>query len=113
MRPVTVLLLALLTSTQAKAVDAPTKPATILLPQEEEIQLALEAAPEHLRAEATVYVFGMNGYRKVRTGTNGFTCLVNRDGNQRGDDDLKPTCWDPEGSRTIIPVMLRVGELLA
>jgi hypothetical protein len=37
-------------------------PATILLPQAEEIQLALEAGPEHLRADATVYVFGRNGY---------------------------------------------------
>jgi hypothetical protein len=87
--------------------------ATILLPQEREIELALEAGPEHLRAGATVYVFGKDGYRKVRDGDNGFTCLVNRDGNQKGDNDLKPTCWDAEGSRTILPVMLRVGELIA
>jgi hypothetical protein len=39
--------------------------------------------------------------------------MVNRDGNQRGDNDLKPTCWDTEGSRTIVPVMLRAGELIA
>jgi hypothetical protein len=39
--------------------------------------------------------------------------MVNRDGNQAGDNDLKPTCWDPEGSATIVPVMLRVGELMA
>lgn len=89
------------------------QPKTILLPEAEEIQLALEAGPEHLRAEATVYVFGKEGYRKVRSGSNGFTCLVNRDGNQAGDNDLKPTCWDAEGSRTIVPVMLRVGELIA
>lgn len=86
---------------------------TILLPQVEEIQLALESGPEHLRADATVYVFARDGYHKVRTGTNGFTCLVNRDGNQAGDNDLKPTCWDAEGSRTIVPVMLRVGEMIA
>jgi hypothetical protein len=86
---------------------------TILLPQDEEIQLALDAGPEHLRSDATVYVFGPEGYRKIRSGTNGFTCLVNRDGNQAGDNDLKPTCWDAEGSRTILPVMLRVGELIA
>jgi hypothetical protein len=87
--------------------------ATILLPQEQEIQTALEAGPEHLRAAATVYVFGKDGYRKVRDGNNGFTCMINRDGNQKGDNDLKPTCWDAEGSRTIVPVMLRVGELIA
>jgi len=85
----------------------------IFLPQEEEIQLALSAGPEHVRAAATVYVFGKKGYEKIRSGTNSITCMVNRDGNQAGDNDLKPTCWDAEGSATIVPVMLRVGQLLA
>lgn len=85
----------------------------IFLPKEQEIELALSAAPEHLRSDATVYVFGKRGYEKIRNGKNGFICMVNRDGNQRGDNDLKPTCWDPEGSATIVPVMLRVGQLLA
>ena len=85
----------------------------IFLPPEQEIELALSAGPEHLRAGATVYVFGKNGYQKIRTGKNGITCMVNRDGNQTGDNDLKPTCWDAEGSATIVPVMLRVGELMA
>ena len=85
----------------------------IFLPQEEEVELALSAAPEHLRSDATVYVFGKKGYERIRNGKNGFTCMVNRDGNQSGDNDLKPTCWDAEGSATIVPVMLRVGELMA
>jgi hypothetical protein len=85
----------------------------IFLPLAQEIELALGAAPEHLRLDATVYVFGKNGYQKTRSGKNGFTCMVNRDGNQTGDNDLKPTCWDAEGSATIVPVMLRVGELMA
>lgn len=84
-----------------------------LLPPEQEIELALKAGPMHLRDAATVYVFGVKGYEKVRTGVNGFNCLVNRDGIQNGDTAMHPTCWDPEGSRTILPVMLRVGELLA
>lgn len=84
-----------------------------LLPPEQEIELATSAAPEHLRKDATVYVFGKKGYEKARTGTNGFTCLVNRDGAQSGDQTLRPTCWDMEGGQTIVPVMLRVGELLA
>jgi hypothetical protein len=84
-----------------------------LLPREQEIKLAISAAPEHLRKEATVYVFGKGGYEKARTGTNGFTCLVNRDGAQSGDNTLRPTCWDIEGSNSIVPVMLRVGEMLA
>jgi hypothetical protein len=85
----------------------------IFLPHEQEIELALSAGPEHLRSNATVYVFGKKGYDKIREGKNGLTCMVNRDGNQSGDNDLKPTCWDAEGSATIVPVMLRVGELMA
>jgi len=84
-----------------------------LINREQEIELALKAAPVHLRKDATVFVFTKNGYEKVRPGSNGFTCMVNRDGLQNGDDAVHPTCWDPEGSRTILPVMLRVGELLA
>jgi len=84
-----------------------------LIDREQEIDLALKAAPIHLRKDATVFAFGAKGYEKVRTGTNGFNCMVNRDGIQNGDTAVHPTCWDPEGSKTILPVMLRVGELLA
>ena len=84
-----------------------------LFSRDEEIELALRAAPVHLRTGATVYTFGKKGYEKARTGTNGFNCLVNRDGTQNGEQSVYPTCWDPEGRRTILPVMLRVGELLA
>ena len=84
-----------------------------LLPQDYEVELALSAGPEHLRAGATVYVFGQHGYEKVKAGTNGFVCLVNRDGLQAGDRTLRPTCWDAEGGLSIVPVVLRVGELLA
>jgi len=99
--------------TETSAPDSPQAAMPIFLPQQQEIELALSAGPEHLRLEATVYVFGKKGYEKIRSGKNGFTCMVNRDGNQIGDNDLKPTCWDAEGSATIFPVMLRVGEMLA
>jgi hypothetical protein len=88
-------------------------PSPALLSPQQEIELALKAAPVHLRNEATVYTFGKRGYERARAGTNGFNCMVNRDGIQNGDTAVHPTCWDPEGSRTILPVMLRVGELLA
>lgn len=87
--------------------------ATPLLPQDYEVELALSAGPEHLSAGATVYVFGQNGYEKVKAGTNAFTCMVDRDGLQAGDQTLRPTCGDAEGGISIVPVMLRVGELLA
>ena len=86
---------------------------TWLLPQAYEVELALSAGPEHLRADATVYVFGRSGYERVKTGTNGISCLVNRDRFQLGDRTLRPTCWDAEGVVTILPEVLRVGELLA
>lgn len=110
MRRSSVAILAALFVRALPAADLTTVP---LLPEDEEIRLALEAGPEHLRADATVYVYGAEGYRKIRGGTNGFTCFVNRDGTQTGDTTLHPTCWDAEGGRTIVPVMLRVGELLA
>ena len=96
---------------EIKAGDA--IPSQALMSHEQEIELALKAGPVHLRNQATVYTFGKHGYEKARTGTNGFNCMVNRDGIQNGDTAVHPTCWDPEGSRTILPVMLRVGELLA
>ncbi len=79
-----------------------------LMPREKEMQMALSAAPEHLRANAGVYVLAEKGFEKVRDSTNGFTCIVNRD----HPLNLKPTCWDAEGARTIVPKVLRVGELL-
>ena len=101
------------TLAETSAPDGPQAVTLVFLPQPQEIELALSAVPEHLRVDATVYVYGKKGYEKIRRGNNGFTCMVNRDGNQAGDNDFKPTCWDAEGSATIVPVMLRVGEMLA
>ena len=44
---------------------------------------------------------------------DGFTCLVNRDATPQRAGKLLPACWDAEGSRTIVPLALRVGKLLA
>ena len=82
-------------------------------PEEVETTLALSAAPPHLREGATLYLFGRSGYTKVREGSNGFTCLLNRDAFLYGSFAFKPTCWDPEGATSYVPVMLRVGALLA
>jgi mannose-6-phosphate isomerase-like protein (cupin superfamily) len=79
-----------------------------LMPRDREITLALAAAPPHLRDAATVYVLERNGYVVARKGTNGFTCLVHRDHPM----NQKPTCWDREGSETIVPAVLKEGELL-
>lgn len=97
----------------ANRTDVEPNGSLVYLPQDLEVELALAAGPEHMRSEATVYVFGRSGYRQVRSGTNGITCLVNRDGQQDGSRTLRPTCWDAEGSATIVPVVLRVGGLIA
>jgi hypothetical protein len=84
------------------------QPLPELLPREKEIALALSAAPEHLRNNAGVYVLERNGFVKVRDSANGFTCIVNRD----HPLNQKPVCFDAEGTATILPKILRVGELL-
>lgn len=78
-----------------------------------EVELALSGAPAHLRGGATVYAFGASGYEKVRAGTSGVTCLLNRDAFFYGAKQFKPTCWDAVGDATYVPVMLKVGEMLA
>lgn len=99
-------------SAEDKTADAMAK-LNVVLPRDVEERLALSAAPEHLRAGATVYVFGKRGFERVRDGTNGFVCLVNRDAFFYDRSQFKPTCWDAQGEATFVPVMLKVGEMLA
>jgi hypothetical protein len=88
--------------------SATAQPLPELLSREKEVALALSAAPEHLRQGAAVYALERNGFVKVRDGSNGFTCIVNRD----HPLNQKPVCFDAEGTATILPKILRVGELL-
>ncbi len=85
----------------------------VVLPGETETALALSAAPQHLRAGASVYVYEQHGFERVRAGTNGFVCLLNRDAFLYGSAHFKPTCWDGQGATTFLPVMLKVGAMLA
>lgn len=85
-----------------------TTPIPKLLSRLEEMTMALAAAPAHLRAGAAVYVLERNGFVLARPGTNGFSCIVNRD----HPLNRKPTCFDAEGSATIVPTILYQGELL-
>jgi mannose-6-phosphate isomerase-like protein (cupin superfamily) len=67
-----------------------------------------EPLSPHLGDGATVYVLESNGYTLARKGSNGFTCLLHRDHPMNS----KPTCWDREGTETIVPAVLREGQLL-
>lgn len=108
-------MVATVSMTAARAADAPDtrKALNVVFAKDVETKLALSAAPEHLRSDATLYLFGKKGFEKAREGTNGFTCLLNRDAFFYGSTAFKPTCWDAEGATSYVPVMLRVGELLA
>ncbi|MEW6209594.1 MAG: hypothetical protein AB1631_14600 [Acidobacteriota bacterium] len=79
-----------------------------VMDREREIEMALSAAPEHLRKDATVYALERSGFVKVREGTNGFSCLVNRSATETA-----PMCYDAEGSQTTLKADLRRAELRA
>ena len=77
-----------------------------LLPRALEVELALSAAPTHLRDGATVWVLETSGYTIARKGSNAFTCVVSR---RAGD--LFPVCWDAEGARSLLPLDVEDAQL--
>src|SRR6201981_4210689 len=68
------------------------------LPREEKIKLAESAAPAEISGKATVYILERSGYVKVRDGSNGFSCFVDR----QSPLNLEPTCFDAEGRATTL-----------
>jgi hypothetical protein len=90
--------------------QAPEKPPVgpaDLLPQEREIALALTAAPKSIVNDVDVYVLRRGGFVKVRSGSTGVSCLVERDHPKA----LYPICYDAEASRTILPSQLDVQAM--
>ncbi len=81
------------------------------VPREQQITLAESAAPAEVSSKATVYVLGPKGYEKAREGTNGFSCFVGRHFVKPTETTIEPTCFDAEGSRTLLPVYLHGEEL--
>lgn len=78
--------------------DAPKPAYDFSLPREERIALATSAAPPEISGKATVYLLERTGYVKVREGTNGFTCIVERE----TPLTMEPECYDAEGSATTL-----------
>jgi hypothetical protein len=74
------------------------------LPREERIKLAESAAPPEISSHATIYLLEPAGYVKIREGTNGFSCFVDR----QTPLNLEPTCFDAEGSATTLPTRFLV-----
>jgi hypothetical protein len=81
------------------------------MPRDQQISIALSAAPEGVRDKATVYVLGPKGYEKAREGTNGVSCLVGRHFVKPAETTIEPVCYDAEGSRTLLLVDLHSEEL--
>lgn len=76
------------------------------LSREEKIKLAESAAPAEISSKSTVYVLEHSGYIKVREGSNGFSCFVDR----QTPYNSEPTCFDAEGSATTLPTRLFAEE---
>lgn len=77
--------------------------------RDQEIALALEAAPAAVGAKAGVYVHDQGGYTKARESQNGFVCLVDH----RIPNAVEPQCMDAEGVKTFLPKYLLVASLRA
>jgi len=86
--------------------DAPKPAYDLALPREERIKLAESAAPLEISSHATVYLLEQTGYVRIREGTNGFSCIVDR----QTTLNLDPTCFDAEGSSTTLPTRLYAEE---
>jgi hypothetical protein len=98
---------AILVAVPAAGQTPPTSPPDHpMLARDLEIELALNAAPKHLRDGATVLVLDSTGYVKAKEGTNAFTCVVSRRGG-----DVFPVCWDAEGAKTLLPIDLDDAKL--
>jgi hypothetical protein len=77
------------------------------IPAEQQIQLAMSAAPAEISRHATILVLLSTGYAVARAGTNGFTCLVER----QYLETLEPSCYDAEGNATTLQARLYREEL--
>ena len=84
--------------------------ADYLMPRDAEIAMARSAAPPSISANAAVLVLGRHGYETAATGTNGFTCLVERGWEANfGDPEFwsarirGPLCFNGEAFRTVWP----------
>jgi hypothetical protein len=86
--------------------DKPKPAYDFSLPREERIKLAESAAPPEISGKATVYLLERTGYVKVREGTNGFSCFVDR----QTPLNLEPTCFDAGGSASTLLTRLYVEE---
>ena len=82
-----------------------------------EIALARSAAPAALSDKASILVLGAHGFETAATGTNRFTCLVERSWDKPFDDPefwnqkmRGPVCMNEAAVRTVLPMILERAE---
>jgi hypothetical protein len=80
---------------------------------EAEIVLARSAAPRSISDSAEILVFGLSGYHRGRSGSNGWTCVVQRSWTDAYDNAefwnpkiRVPICFNAPASRSVLPVYL-------
>jgi len=78
-------------------------------PRARQLELVRSAAPAEISDRATLYILGKQGYEMVQKGTNGFSCVVDRE----IPETQEPQCFDAEGSATTLMARMRVEELRA
>jgi hypothetical protein len=85
------------------------------MPAKLETQYALSALPPAMRDHAIVYLFDpKKGYQLSQQGTSGATCLVERTAWEQANfrnDIYVPLCYDAEGSKTYLKVIMDVAAL--
>src|SRR2546423_7483252 len=75
-------------------------------PAKTQIQLAESAAPASVTKDANIYILGSKGYQLARKGSNGFTCILDR----QLIDTIEPECFDAEGSATTLKSRFFIEE---
>lgn len=77
--------------TRSEATHETAKPAVLYISDNEQIKLARSAAPPAISDDATIIIVNWNGeYKKVKEGSNGFTCYSDLD----KIDIPVPSCMD-------------------
>lgn len=97
----------IVSSASAGAQSASQQPA--VMERDKEIAMALSSCPRDVASKAAVFVLDKSGYVKVRDSQNGFTAIVQHS----LPTTQEPQCMDAEGTRTLLPRMLKVAELRA
>ena len=90
-----------------------------LMDEQEEVRLAATAGPEGITRGASYHVLRPQGFVKVKDGTNGFHCFVERSWTGPAPDNSlnfnprvrAPHCINPEGARTTMQEIFLISRL--